>query len=218
MPIDPIPREAIGEIKQALRDRPRDYALFTVGVNLGLRASDLVRLRLGDFWDDGYKDRIFVHQAKTGRLNEHAINPAIREALDEWRRANPDAPLDAHLFYPTDKSWRHTPIYSKHLCTDTVGRMVKRWCLAIGLKQQTYTFERPNTGEIGEIRHRFSSHSLRHTSGVEMFNCLTEQGHPIGEALVLTAEHLGHRDPRTTAIYIRQAGEELREAQLMVNL
>lgn len=220
MPIDPIPREAIGKIKQLLRDKPRDLALFVIGINTGLRRSDLCRLRLGDFWDGAeYRDALFVRQRKTTGLNEHAINQAIRDALCLWRRANPDASPDAYLFYTTgEPRRRRAPVYSRHLHPDSISRLMKRWCLAVGLKERAYTFEHPDTGEIEEIRWRFSSHSLRHTSGVEMFNRLTGQGKPIGKAMALTAEHLGHKDPRTTAIYIKQADGELREAQLAVNL
>ena len=46
--VEPI-REVkdINTIKRMLKDKPRDYALFTIGINTNLRASDLCRLTVG---------------------------------------------------------------------------------------------------------------------------------------------------------------------------
>jgi integrase len=53
--VDPIrDPQKIREIKQKLRaTNSRDYLLFTMGINLALRASDLLALKVGDLFDKG---------------------------------------------------------------------------------------------------------------------------------------------------------------------
>ena len=47
--VHPIKRlKDIKAIKKLLADKPRDLALFTVGINTNLRASDLLGIRVGD--------------------------------------------------------------------------------------------------------------------------------------------------------------------------
>src|SRR3990172_6636700 len=47
--VDPIRRlEDIKAIKSILSDKPRDLLLFAMGVNSGLRAGDLLRLKVKD--------------------------------------------------------------------------------------------------------------------------------------------------------------------------
>jgi|GEM_PF-2947988 len=42
--VEPI-RKDIKAISRMLKSRPRDYLLWTIGINNGLRAKDLVRIR-----------------------------------------------------------------------------------------------------------------------------------------------------------------------------
>jgi len=45
--VDPIRNKRdIATIKKMLADRPRDPALFTLGINTNLRASDLLRIKV----------------------------------------------------------------------------------------------------------------------------------------------------------------------------
>ena len=56
--VDPIKDvQKIREIKQKLRaTNSRDYLLFTMGINLALRASDLLALKVGDVFDERGRD------------------------------------------------------------------------------------------------------------------------------------------------------------------
>ena len=45
--VEPIKKgKDIATLKKLLQDRPRDLALFTIGINTNLRASDLLRLKV----------------------------------------------------------------------------------------------------------------------------------------------------------------------------
>jgi len=79
----------IKAIKKLLANRPRDFALFTIGINTNLRASDLLRLKVGQVKDLKAGDTIEIKEQKTGKvrritLNKTCIN-AIQSLLMEKR-------------------------------------------------------------------------------------------------------------------------------------
>lgn len=80
----------------------RDWAMWTIGVALGLRVSDLLSLRFGHFVDRDkitIKPRIEIYEQKTGKLNNLLITEAVREAIWAYMRSlkfNFD--LDGFLF------------------------------------------------------------------------------------------------------------------------
>ncbi len=50
--VDPIrDQKDISTIRKLLADRPTDFAFFIIGINTGLRASDILGLRVGQFSD-----------------------------------------------------------------------------------------------------------------------------------------------------------------------
>jgi integrase len=81
----------INAIKKALSGR--DLLLFIIGINSGLRISDILKLRVGDVRD---RDYIVVKEQKTGKTKRFAINKAIKDAVKELVPA--DAPDDEYLF------------------------------------------------------------------------------------------------------------------------
>ena len=66
--IEPIRKKSvIADIKKLLRDRPLDYALFVVGINTNLRASDLLNLTVEQVVDLKKGDSLEVKEKKTGK-------------------------------------------------------------------------------------------------------------------------------------------------------
>lgn len=70
--VEPIrdPRKIVA-IKNMLKgqDNPRDYLLFTLGINFALRVGDLLRLRVMDVLDSQgeLRDYIYRGRARRGR-------------------------------------------------------------------------------------------------------------------------------------------------------
>ncbi|GAG40955.1 unnamed protein product, partial [marine sediment metagenome] len=61
--VEPIKRlEDIRTIKKVLADKPRDLALFTVGINTNLRASDLLQIKVGQVRDLKPNDEIEIRE------------------------------------------------------------------------------------------------------------------------------------------------------------
>lgn len=67
--------------------RIRDWAMWTIGVSLGLRISDLLSLRFGNIIDNDkktFKPRIQIYEQKTGKLNNILITESVIDAMTRY--------------------------------------------------------------------------------------------------------------------------------------
>lgn len=120
----------------------RDYIMFMLGVNLGLRVSDILPLRVRDVRN---KDSVKVFEEKTGKFNQVVINYELRKALEQYIKGMKD---NEYLI----KSRKRTKT-GKQQPIDRVQayRILKQAAKAIGY-----------TGDIG-------THSLRKTFGYRFY-------------------------------------------------
>ena len=113
----------IKSIKRMLSDNPRDYALFVVGINTALRASDLLGLTVKDvraILRDA--DGAFVRESKTGKKRRIICNDAARDALRKLLSLRDYD--DAEPIFQGQRG----RISESYLC-----RLVKKWCSDIHL-------------------------------------------------------------------------------------
>ena len=119
-PADPIrDKKYIKIIRDDLLERGkiRDYALITLGLTLGIRGSDLLKLRVGDVWDGKFvKSEIIIIEKKTRKTNrlniiEEAAN-ALRLYINERIKKEGSLDLTDYLFISreTDINNNHRPI------------------------------------------------------------------------------------------------------------
>jgi integrase len=135
--VDPIKkRKDIESIKKLLGDDPRNSALFTIGINTNLRASDLLRIRVGQVRDLKPGDEIELKERKTGKSRRITLNKACVQAIQRLLASRPFG--DADLLFTGQRG---------PLTVPSVHRLVKGWCRAINL------------------RGNYGSHSLRKTFG-----------------------------------------------------
>lgn len=77
----------------------RDHLLILVGSHLGLRISDLLSLRWGDFDNS---DELIIREGKTKKIRTIRINARVRESIAHCRSrmnvTDPDQPLLANRF------------------------------------------------------------------------------------------------------------------------
>ncbi|QII48170.1 site-specific integrase [Bacillus paralicheniformis] len=74
-------------IMKFLRERSeRNYLLFVTGINLGLRISDLLRLRVRD----AKRMYIDLREKKTGKQKRIKINKALKKALADYIKDKDD--------------------------------------------------------------------------------------------------------------------------------
>jgi integrase len=94
--------KCINKVKQFLlgKDNKRDYMLFVVGVNVGLRIGDLLSLTIGDvLQDDGaVKDKVVMIEEKTNKRREFTINKSAKEAINLYLDTLNEYSLADYLF------------------------------------------------------------------------------------------------------------------------
>jgi integrase len=135
--VDPIKStKHIQTIKKLLSDKPLDYALFVIGINTNLRASDLLRIKVGQVKDLKPNDEIAINEKKTKKPRRITLNKAAISAIQGL--------LTSRQY--KDEDYLFTGQRGV-LTVPTVNQKVKSWCSAINLK-----------GNYG-------SHSLRKTWG-----------------------------------------------------
>jgi len=123
--VEPIKRlKDIKAIKKMLAGRPRDLALFVLGINTNLRASDLLRIKVAQVKGLKPGDEIEIKEKKTGKLRRITLNKAAVTAIQAALKATAYAD-DDYLF----KSAKG-PV----LTVPSVHRLVKGWCRDINLK------------------------------------------------------------------------------------
>jgi integrase len=135
--VEPIRKKRdIDSIKKLLADSPRNKALFTIGINTNLRASDLLRIKAGQVKNLKPGDSIELRERKTGKFRLITLNKACIQAIHKLLQAR--SYNDAEPLFVGQRG---------PLTVPSVHRLVKSWCRAINLK-----------GNYG-------SHSLRKTWG-----------------------------------------------------
>lgn len=184
--VEPIRNPAkILAIKNNLKGEhdPRNYLLFTMGINLALRAGDLLRIKVSDILDKKgeIKEYLYITESKTKKQRKIKINEAIKEALSYYfgkaRIFNPD-----QFLFKSKKS-------SKPLDNVGLWYLIKKWTKAVGLE--------------GE---RYSSHSFRKTWGYQ-----ARKYH--GTSIEMISEKLGHRSTAVTKRYIGINREEVNQME-----
>lgn len=78
--------------RELLKKGLRDQLLFVVGINTGLRISDILGLRVADVRDVSH---IRIKEKKTGKSKRAFINPYLRDQLDQYTAGMND---DDYLF------------------------------------------------------------------------------------------------------------------------
>jgi integrase len=95
-------KEKLALIRSILRNKSgRDLFLFELGINTGLRISDLLPLKVKDVRAKIYLD---LKEQKTGKARRHFINEQVREIIDKYILSMDDD----HYLFPS--RWTNEPI------------------------------------------------------------------------------------------------------------
>ena len=128
----------IKAISALTKDNPRDHLLFLLGINNGLRAADLIRLKVRDVRDMEVGDTLTIRESKTQKDNILVINKTVHKALRAY--LDKVQPADDNYLFASRKG-------GGYLQSQAVSKMVKEWTRAINLKG------------------KYGAHSLRKTWG-----------------------------------------------------
>ena len=176
--------------KQIVR---RNKMLFLIGINVGLRASDLTQLRWSYFYknDMTFKKSYVLQpkkQRKTGKFVEIFFNKTVRKAIENYVNDYPIEDLNGYLF----KSRKgDNPITERGL-----------WKIIVDVAADA------------NIEKNVGSHSLRKTWARNIYDNAEDKR----EALVMLQECLRHSDSLTTLRYISIMDEEKKDMYESIEL
>jgi integrase len=97
--VEPIrSKEQIKAIKGYLRNQNlRDHLLFVLGINSGLRISDLLALTIEDVKEI---DRIILREKKTGKPKDFPLSDTCKDAIKEYLMLTPS---NGHWLFKSSK-------------------------------------------------------------------------------------------------------------------
>jgi len=140
--VDPIKSlKDVRKIIANLTGHPRNLALFVVGINTNFRASDLLRITIGDVRHLKIGEHFPSKEKKTGKERFTTLNEPAHEAIQALLATMPDAKDEEPLFQSRKAEGKN----GKGLSVPTFSVMVKEWC--------------------AQLRGNYGSHSLRKTFG-----------------------------------------------------
>ena len=122
--VEPVRKpKDIKAISKLLQGKPRDLLLWTMGINNGLRASDLVGIKVVQVQYLKAGDVLNIVEKKTGKDNVLVINKSVYKSLQAFlTKVQPDP---AEYLFQSRKGG--------HISSQSVGRLVKTWCKDINL-------------------------------------------------------------------------------------
>jgi integrase len=119
----------IGRIKTLLGKRPRDFTLFTIGINTPLRVSDLLALRFDQVAELKPGAYLTIRERRTGRRLKIGLNRSCCQAIAGLVRSRE----------ALAKATKRPAVYlfesrrGQVLLASSVHRLVKSWCKHTGL-------------------------------------------------------------------------------------
>lgn len=181
--------------------RYRDNMLFIVGINFGLRVSDLRMLRFCNLINDNltFKDSFAVFEKKTRNTRKRkknryiTINHAVIEAVTLYLENTQNVSLSDYMF--RSESNRGGKI-NNPLSIKSIDRILKGLAtdLNLNIKMSTHT-----------LRKTFCYHQMI-------------MSHNDNRKLLLLQKMLNHSSPAQTLDYIGITAEEIDEAYKQLNL
>lgn len=79
-------RKILEKVKKSLMAKSRrDYCLFVLGINSGLRISNLLPLKVEDIMEAGkIKDRLQLREQKTNKSKDFPLSKSVQKALKDY--------------------------------------------------------------------------------------------------------------------------------------
>ena len=153
----------ISKIKQFLlgKDNKRDYLLFVLGINVGLRIGDLLSLKVKDVIDESgkIKGAVIITEQKTNKKRQFELNKSAREAVNLYLSSTKPLNSGTYLFASRKGN--------KPLTTRSAHKIIKTTLRELGIKgnygthslRKTFGYHRYNSGVKVETLQKVFNHS-----------------------------------------------------------
>ena len=172
----PITSAQVKTLRNNVKEKPLQELLLNLGVDLMLRSSDLLNLKVSDVVSDfgKIKTEVKVKQIKTGTT----LNiPLSKNSINTIKKHLVGRDLDSWIFVGNKSHYTKSPITQKQY-----SRIVKKWMSSLGV-------EDVNNYSTHSIRKTKSSEIFKQTQNVEV--CRRLLGHA---NITATSQYLGLED------------------------
>ena len=178
--------------------RPRNELLFILGINIGLRISEILKLKISDITRSNGKtprDYVIITEMKTNKTKKFYIGDTVKKVVENYMKEIKNSEPNTYLFL----SRKGVNIA---ITRQQAYRIINNAAESLGL------VERNNNGSIisGEI----GTHTLRKTFGYHSFQN--------GTSLELLMDLFNHSSKTQTLKYIGITEEQKKEVYLKSNL
>lgn len=183
------------------RHRWRDHMLFVVGINFGLRVSDLRTLRFSHLIDENFRFRetfaVFEQKTRNTRKRKKnryiTINEAVIDAVTLYLENTPGVCLSDYMFRSESNRGKNS---NNPMSARSFDRILKEIAENVGLTMKV------------------STHTLRKTF---CYHQMLVSGND-SRKLLLLQKMMGHSSVAQTLDYIGITQEEIRDAYKELNL
>ena len=182
-------KEKLAIMKKYLKgSNLRDYCLFVVGINSGLRISDLLELTVSDVINKNtkVKDRIQIREIKTGNFKDFPISTSAKKAITEY--------LNTREYNLTDPLF----ISQKNL---NGSKAIQR--------QRAYRVIN-DAAKVAGIKEKIGTHTLRKTFAYHAYKA--------GISIEVIQKLFNHSAPSITLRYIGITQDTLDNVYINLNL
>lgn len=138
----------IDAMKRILKGR--DHLLFVLGINSGLRISDILKMRVRDVIDENGKPRSFyeLREQKTGKAKRFPFGKNVQKAISDYLNGY-DGDMNRYLF--VSRKGENQPITRQH-----AWLVINEAAKAVGIKD------------------KIGTHTLRKTFGYHAYKAGTD--------------------------------------------
>lgn len=177
----------------------RNELLFILGINVGLRISDILKLKVQDLIktinSKMPKDYVILTETKTGKTKKFYLGDIVKKIIMSYIKENPELELDNYVFISRKGD-------NKPITRQQAYRILNNAAESLGL------VERDANGTIilGEI----GTHTLRKTFGYHAYKS--------GITIELLMDLFNHSSKSQTLRYIGITEDQKKDVYLQSNL
>lgn len=176
----------------------RNELLFIFGINVGLRISDILKLKIEDLVKPNFKtvrDHVIITEKKTGKTKKFYIGEIVKKVIENYIRELPNLDMSNYVFQ--SRKGNNMPITRQQ-----AYRILNSAAEMIGIVEKNIKGV-IISGEIG-------THTLRKTFGYHAYQN--------GSSLELLMDIFNHSSKTQTLRYIGITEEQKKEVYLQSNL
>ena len=176
----------------------RNELLFILGINVGLRISDILKLKVRDLTKSNTKapkDYVIITEIKTRKIKKFYIGDIVKKVIENYMKENNNPEFDTYIFL--SKKGVNRPITRQQ-----AYRIINNAAELLGI------VERNDKGNL--IHGEIGTHTLRKTFGYHSFQN--------GTSLELLMDLFNHSSKTQTLRYIGITEDQKKEVYLKSNL